>query len=104
MQIVGTEIEWELGEALPTIKRSLQRQLVNEQLKSADHISKHDADRSRAAALEGARSHHLEAAHRLRSPEGLSPGSRAQPVGAGSRCQPTEWAGARPDGVPDVRC
>ena len=41
MQIVGTEIEWELGEALPAVKGSLQRQIVEEQLKSADHISKH---------------------------------------------------------------
>lgn len=41
MQIVGTEIEWELGEELPAIKGSLQRSHVDEQLKTADHISKH---------------------------------------------------------------
>ena len=41
MQIVGTEIEWEHGGALPAIKGSLQRPHVDEQLKSADHVSKH---------------------------------------------------------------
>ncbi len=41
MQIVGTEIEWELGEALPAIEGSLQRPYMDERLKSADHISKH---------------------------------------------------------------
>ena len=41
IQIVGTEIEWELAEALPAIKGSLQRPYVEEQLKTAEHLSKH---------------------------------------------------------------
>ena len=82
IQIVGTEIEWELGEALPAIKGSLQRPHVDEQSKSAEHISTHaptNLDPERPRWRE--RALHLEADHRLRPPEGLSPGSRAQPVG-----------------------
>ena len=41
MQIVGTEIEWDLGVALPEIEGSLRRSHLDEQLKSADHVAKH---------------------------------------------------------------
>ena len=41
MQIVGTEIEWELGEALPEIKGTLEGTERVEDLKSASHLRKH---------------------------------------------------------------
>ena len=41
MQIVGTEIEWELNEALPAIRGTLTRDALDDTLKSAEHISKH---------------------------------------------------------------
>ena len=41
MQIVGTEIEWELDEALPAIRGSLTRGELDDALKSAEHSSKH---------------------------------------------------------------
>ena len=41
MQLVGTEIEWELGVALPEIKGSLRTSGLGDELKSADHIARH---------------------------------------------------------------
>ena len=41
MQLVGTEIEWELGVALPEIKGSLRTSGLGDELKSADHIDVH---------------------------------------------------------------
>jgi hypothetical protein len=41
MQIVGTEIEWELGRALPEIKGKLQATERVDELKTADHLRSH---------------------------------------------------------------
>jgi hypothetical protein len=41
IQLVGTEIEWELDEALPELKGSLRRSDREEDLKSATHIRRH---------------------------------------------------------------
>ncbi len=41
MQIVGTEIEWELGRALPEIKGALQGTEREDEFKSAKHLRSH---------------------------------------------------------------
>ena len=41
MQIVGTEIEWELGDALPQIKGALEGTEHEDDLKSAAHLRTH---------------------------------------------------------------
>jgi len=40
-QIVGTEIEWELGEAIPQILHALSSSDTQAELKSARHVEKH---------------------------------------------------------------
>jgi len=40
-QIVGTEIEWELGEAIPQIQHALSSSDTHAELKSARHVEKH---------------------------------------------------------------
>jgi hypothetical protein len=41
IQLVGTEIEWELGEALPELRGSFRRTDREDELKSATHIRRH---------------------------------------------------------------
>lgn len=41
IQLVGTEIEWDLDEAIPELRASLHRTHGEDQLKSARHIRKH---------------------------------------------------------------
>jgi hypothetical protein len=41
IQIVGTEIEWDLGDAIPELRASLKRSHREEELKSARHVRRH---------------------------------------------------------------
>jgi hypothetical protein len=41
MQVVGTEIEWDLDEAIPALGASLQRTHREDELKSAKHLRTH---------------------------------------------------------------
>lgn len=41
IQVVGTEIEWELDELLPAVRGALRRADTDVDLKSADHIRRH---------------------------------------------------------------
>jgi hypothetical protein len=41
IQTVGTEIEWDLGEAIPELSASLERDHREGELKSAEHLRKH---------------------------------------------------------------
>ena len=41
IQIVGTEIEWDLGEAIPELRSSLKQSHREDELKSARHLRRH---------------------------------------------------------------
>lgn len=41
IQVVGTEIEWDLGEAIPTVRAWARQSEADEDLTSADHVAKH---------------------------------------------------------------
>lgn len=41
IQLVGTEIEWDLGEAVPELQASLEQSHREEELKSARHVRRH---------------------------------------------------------------
>jgi transcriptional regulator with XRE-family HTH domain len=41
IQLIGTEIEWDLGEAIPELRASFQGTNREEELKSAGHLRKH---------------------------------------------------------------
>lgn len=103
IQIVGTEIEWELGEALPAIKGSLQRPHVDEQSKSAEHISTTHRPISIQSGRAGGSAPSISRLITVYDHPRTFPG---EPCAAGRRLvrHPTEGAGGRLDRVPDVRC
>jgi hypothetical protein len=41
VQLVGTEIEWDLGEAIPELRASLEQSHREDELKSAGHVRRH---------------------------------------------------------------
>ncbi len=41
IQLVGTEIEWDLGEAIPELRASLEQSHREDELKSARHVRRH---------------------------------------------------------------
>jgi hypothetical protein len=41
IQLVGTEIEWDLGEAIPELRASLKQSHREQELKSARHVRRH---------------------------------------------------------------
>jgi len=41
IQLVGTEIEWDLGEAIPELRASLKQSHREDELKSARHVRRH---------------------------------------------------------------
>jgi hypothetical protein len=41
MQVVGTEIEWDLGEVIPTVRAWVHQTDSDDDLSSADHVTKH---------------------------------------------------------------